>query len=108
VKTGGRLLVGEGYWRQDPPAEYLGATPFEEKHLVDHAGNEAPTGWALVHSEVSTLQEWDTFESSFLSEAGARSAAEPGDDDARAELGHWRRWNDAYLRWGRDTLGSGF
>ncbi len=111
VKPGGRLLVGEGYWRQEPPQEYLHVTPFEGHHLADHASNEAlgaRTGWVLIHSEVSSLEEWDEFESSFLREAEARSAGVPEDEDARAELVHWRSWNEAYQRWGRDTLGFGF
>ncbi len=111
VRTGGRIMVGEGYWRREPPAEYLDATPFEKSHLLTHAENEdlgENCGWTLVRSEESSQDEWDLFESSFLTEAEKRFEANREDEEAFAVVQHWRTWNRTYLRWGRSTLGFGF
>ena len=111
VRTGARVMVGEGYWRREPPAPYLEATPFEKSHLLTHAENEGlgeRCGWAVVRSEESSQDEWDGFETSFLTEAEKRFEANREDEEAFAAVQHWREWNRTYLRWGRSTLGFGF
>ena len=41
VKTGGKVLVGEGHWMQKPEAAYLKALGAKAKEYTDHAGNVA-------------------------------------------------------------------
>jgi len=79
--------------------------------LRSHADNQAAAtqhGWTLVHEEVSSVDEWDAFETGFLRRAEEAHAAAPDDEQARAKLEHWTGWHAAYRRWGRDTLGFGF
>src|SRR5436189_291199 len=39
TKGGGYVLVGEGYWRQKPPADYLALLGGPESQFLDHRGN---------------------------------------------------------------------
>ena len=111
VSPGGRALLGVGFWKTAPPAPYLEATGFDPAELRGHDANAALAeqfGWAVVHAEVASTAEWDAFEGAFLADAekGARDA--PDGAAALARRDHWRSWNEAYRRWGRDTLGFGY
>lgn len=111
VRTGGRILVGEGFWEQPPNAGYLDATGFEAHDLRSHRENAAlGESWqlGLIHAEVSSAEEWVRFETAFLDAALERAASSAGDAEAVANLQHWQAWHDAYQRWGRDTLGFGY
>ncbi|MCA9296223.1 MAG: class I SAM-dependent methyltransferase [Phycisphaerales bacterium] len=111
VRTGGRLLIGEGYWRRPPEPAYLAATGLTADELRTHDDNIAAgkaAGLEPVHSEVSSAEEWDDFEDAFLRAAEHRHAEAPDDADAAAALRHWQTWNAAYHRWGRETMGFGF
>src|SRR5205814_2196515 len=39
TKCGGYVLIGEGFWRQKPPAEYLALLDGSEGEYLDHRGN---------------------------------------------------------------------
>ena len=111
VRAGGRLLVGEGVWQRDPPDAYLAATGMGRDDFGAPDGlapAAAATGWRLAHHEASSPEEWDVFEGAFLAGAEAAAQAAPDDADALARRDHWRGWNAAYRRWGRDTLGFVF
>ena len=69
MREEGRLLVGDGHWKRDPPTAYLEATRFQAGDLREHQANGAlgkAAGLTLIHSEVSSLEEWDHFETAFL------------------------------------------
>ena len=111
VRAGGRLLIGEGYWRQEPPPEYLRATGFERHHLLDHDANvelSEALGLRLAHAETSSVEEWEAFEGAFRDAAETALRAAPSDPMAQKDAAHWRRWFAAFERWGRATLGFGY
>lgn len=112
VREGGRVLIGEGYWKRGPPREYLEATGMSADDERSHEANGAlgdAFGWTLLHAETSSLEEWDHFESGHLRAAEASAKRATSDDtQAHEKLEHWRNWNTAYRLWGRDTLGFGF
>ena len=62
LRPGGLALVGDGYWRRTPAAEYLallGATPDE---MTDHAGNVAAAieeGFTPLYSCTASEDDWD-------------------------------------------------
>ena len=66
VRPGGRVLVGEGFWQVDPPAERLAVMPMRREEygsiadLVDLAQSH---GYRLLHLAEAGLDEWDDFES---------------------------------------------
>lgn len=92
VRPRGHLLIGEGYQKR-PLAEGYAAllgTPsgIERTHLENVQAIEA-MGWTCVHAITASEAEWDAFEWAFFRRKGQRA------------------WRDAYLRWGRDTMGFG-
>jgi ubiquinone/menaquinone biosynthesis C-methylase UbiE len=110
VRPGGQLLVGEGYWRKDPEPGYLTALGTTRAEFHDHAGNVAvgvEEGLVPLYSTVSSGDEWDRYEGLYLRAVERYTAEHPEDPDTPALRDHIRRWRDAYLRWGRDTLGFG-
>ncbi|MDA1017867.1 MAG: hypothetical protein O3A00_25845 [Planctomycetota bacterium] len=51
--------------------------------------------------------EWDDYEDQYAQNVEEFVRANEHDPDAEAMLQRIRPWRDAYLRWGRDTLGFG-
>ena len=110
VRPGGRILVGEGYWKREPHPDYLAVLGGIRDDLTDHTGNIAVgerEGLTLLHASESTLEEWDQFEGLYARTVEEYAAAYPEDADSAEMSTRITRWRDAYLRWGRDTLGFG-
>ncbi|MCB9897598.1 MAG: class I SAM-dependent methyltransferase [Planctomycetes bacterium] len=108
LRPGGLLLLGEGFWRRTPDPEYLAATGMHADELRAHAENVAvgeAAGLVPLAAVTSSEQAFDLFESAFWTEAETALARAPDDPAARARAEHVRRWRDAYLRWGRVTMG---
>jgi len=110
VVPGGLLLVAEGYIKQPAAPEYrkiLGDTSPDE---MTHAANVA-TGKQLglipVAAWTSGEDEWDDFEWSYQRIVEHHANSKPDDEDFELKLTQRREWMDAYLQWGRDTLGYG-
>jgi ubiquinone/menaquinone biosynthesis C-methylase UbiE len=108
VRPGGRVLLGEGFWRREPEPEYLAALGARRDEFRDHAGNVAlgaEAGLVPLYASVSNDDEWDHYEGLYC-RAVERFAFEHPDDPDRDEMQRSiRKWRDMYLRWGRTTLG---
>ncbi len=110
VGPGGRLLIGETYWKQPPAQEYLELIGDPVGTYRDHAGNISlaeELGLRALYAVVSNEDEWDHFEWSHQLELEQKVRQAPN-DPALAE--RWKRsrvWRDGYLRWGRTTMGFG-
>ena len=92
VEPGGRLLIADGYWRVPPDPEYLEASGMQAEELTElHAWHAhfAAHGLRLLHEECSSPDEFETFERVFWAQGGK----------------HWEAWSQAFLRWGKDTMG---
>lgn len=102
------MLLGDGYWKQEPAAEYLAALETTRDELQTHAGNVAvgvSLGLVPMYASVCNEDEWDRFEWLHMYE---RYAYRKPDDPGRpALIKRLYDWRDIYLRWGRDTLGFG-
>ncbi|MBC7853543.1 MAG: class I SAM-dependent methyltransferase [Pirellulaceae bacterium] len=106
----GLLLVGEGYWKCTPAAEYLAFLRMSSEDQTTHQGNKMAAvneGFDLVSCTECSQEEWDAYEDQYARNVEDFVIANPLDDDAQAMLRRIRRWREAYLRWGRDTLGFG-
>jgi len=109
TRPGGQILVGEPYWRQPPAAEYLAASGLEAGAFnPSHAANVADAvaaGLQPLYALPSSETDWDRYEGLQWWAAERYAATHGGDPDVPELLARVHRDRDAFLRWGRDTLG---
>jgi SAM-dependent methyltransferase len=110
VQPGGEVLLGEGYWRQAPGADYLealGGASADE--LPDYPGlmrAAEETGLTPIYSSVASEADWDRYEWRVILNAERWAAAHPGDPGAdvlRERAGRARE--RMTMQGGRETLG---
>ena len=110
IAPGGQILIGEGYLKQPASPEYrelLGESVPDE---MTHAANVAcgqKLGLIAQAAWTSSLEEWDDFEWGYQRIVEREAAANAEDAVLQKRLTQRREWMDAYLRWGRNTLGFG-
>lgn len=111
VKKGGYVLIGEGYWKQQPSKEYLEALGgAEESEFRSHSENVMlgeKVGLIPVWSYTTNDDEWDEYEWLYAMSIENYCYENPDDPDKDAMLQKIRTWKSTYLKWGRDTLGFG-
>jgi SAM-dependent methyltransferase len=110
TRPGGYVLVGDGYWIKPPAAEYLARLEAAPDEFHDHQGNVQAgidAGLIPLHAVVASADEWDEYEWKYSRSIERYALEQPTDPDVPAMLERIRLWRDAYLRWGRDTLGFG-
>lgn len=108
VVPGGWVIVGEPYWLQEPPEEYLQVLGQGKEVFGTHAGNvevAEQRGLDLVHTLVSNKDDWDRYEGLQWYAAAEYARWHPDDPDVPELVGRVAREKAAFLRWGRDTLG---
>jgi len=102
------IVVGEPYWRQEPPAEYLEAIEEERGNYGTHYEN-VEVGLELelemVYTLVSNQDDWDIYEGLQWYAAQQWVSEHPDDPDVGELLKKVRKNKEAYLRWGREVLG---
>jgi hypothetical protein len=110
VCPGGYLLIGDGYWKQEPNSAYLQAlqtTPDELMTHADNVGTGVALGFVPLYAAVCNDDEWDCYEWLHLHNIERYARRMPDDPDVPALLERIRSWRNVYLRWGRETLGFG-
>ena len=110
VRPGGYILIGDGYWKQEPDPTYLEALQTSRSELQMHAENVTAgvrLGVTPLYAAVCNDDEWDRYEWLHLRNIERYARENPGDPDVPALLERIHSWRDIYLRWGRDTLGFG-
>lgn len=111
LREGGVALFGDGYWQRTPDPAYLAALGATEDELASHAGNAQlarGAGFRVLATTTASLDEWDDYEGRYAAAMERYVAAHPDDPDAPTMAKRIRDWHDAYLRYGRETLGFGF
>ena len=111
VRPGGLVLYGEGYWRQEPTAEYRAALEPSRDDLADYAGTlrrGEELGLTPEYAVTASVDDCDRYEWSW-SRNGERYAAEHPDEPGVGEFLEWiragrRRYTELG---GRETLGFG-
>src|SRR3954453_14092940 len=111
VTPGGKLLFGEGYWREEPNAEYLVSLGAAREELRDYQGTiEAANdvGLELRRAVTSSVEDWDSYEASWA-ENGERWADAHPDEPTVQDLRDWIAAGRERYRelGGRETLGFG-
>ncbi len=102
------IVVGEPYWRREPEREYLEAIESARDDFGTHdqnaqAGREF--GLELVYTLVSSQDDWDRYEGLQWFAAEAWASDHLDDPDVETVLKRVREGKNAYLKWGRETLG---
>jgi cyclopropane fatty-acyl-phospholipid synthase-like methyltransferase len=108
VAPGGHVVVGEGFWQQEPAQAYLDGFGGSRDELTTHADNVAAAldeGLIPLYAAVSSPDDWDRYEGHYARNVELWAARHPDDPDTPAMLDRIRRWRDGYLRWGRSTMG---
>lgn len=101
-------MIGEGFWRRAPEAEYLAVLGASRDELHDLDGTLAvlrDAGFDVVRTLVSSQADFDRYEDRYAANLERFVGAHPDDPHAAGFAERIRAWRAAYLRWGRDTLG---
>ena len=107
TRPGGCVVLGEGYWRQDPAQAYLDTLGCD---AGEHVGLAATLESGHTHLDLEwwitcTQEQLDAYERRYLGNLLAWGRAHPKEPEASSLVDGARTWRDAHLRWGRDTLG---
>jgi hypothetical protein len=108
VRSGGLVLVGEPHWKHEPDPDYLafsGRTAEEFSTLAGNVEAGIAAGLTLEYAMPSRDDEFDRYEFLQLHAAERYARTHPDDPDVPEILDRVRHANEAYRRWGRDTLG---
>ena len=108
TKPGGLVLAGEPFWLREPDREYLAVIECTRETFGTHEANVrcgVELGLTPLHAMVSNGDDWDRYEGLQWRAAETWVDANPNDPDRDEVLAQCRRYRDAYLRSGRDTLG---
>jgi len=106
--SGGWVVVGEPYWRQEPAAAHLEAIGEDRSTYGTHYENVEvgqKLGLELVYTLVSTQDDWDKYEGLQWYAATAWASEHPEDPDVEELLKRVHEGRENYLRWGRETFG---
>ncbi|MBD3348990.1 MAG: methyltransferase domain-containing protein [Candidatus Eisenbacteria bacterium] len=108
VASGGWVVVGEPFWLRAPEDEYLKVSGFGQESFATHAVNAAAgeeRGLELVHTLVSSKDDWDRYEGLQWYAASEYARDHPEDPDVSEIVDRVAKDRSLYLRWGRDTVG---
>ena len=108
VKPGGYMLLGEGYWKKEPEQAYLDAFGGSRDELLSFGGNvdcALTQGLSPVWSAVSSERDGDHYEGLYRFAMSRFLTENPDDPEAETFRQRSETWYNAYLRWGRETMG---
>jgi len=108
AEPGGWIVDGEPFWQRDPTAEYLELAGVSKDDFGTHASNVEEAegmGLELVHTLVSSRDDWDKYEGLQWHAAAEYARTHPDDPDLPEITERVAKAKKAYLRWGRETLG---
>lgn len=110
VKPGGLILIADGYMKQPASTEYRRLLGDSMPDSMTHARNVAiviECGLVPMSAWTSSEDEWDNFEWGYQRIVERQAAECPDDSQLADKLKRRRVWMEAYLQYGRNTLGYG-
>jgi SAM-dependent methyltransferase len=108
VKPGGWVIVGEPFWQKEPSRDYLEASGIGREDFGSHYSNAEAgerLGLDLLHTIVSSSDDWDRYEGLQWYATSEYARANPDDPDLTELVEGVEKAKATYLRWGRDALG---
>ena len=100
--------MGEPYWLQEPSDDYLKVSGVAREDFGSHSSNAEAgerRGTELVHTIVSSKDDWDRYEGLQWFATAEYARTHPDDPDLAEVVDRVSKARTVYLRWGRDTLG---
>ncbi len=110
LARGGLLILGEAHWRRPPDPAYLAILGGGPDEISDHRGTAAlaqSAGFDLLASMTASDEEWDWYEGYYCRNRLDWARRYPAEALAADLAARARSWHEAYLTWGRTTLGFG-
>jgi SAM-dependent methyltransferase len=111
VAPGGVLFFGSGYWQRPPTDEEaagLGATPDELPDLAGLVDRAIAAGFRPLDTQTASEDEWNAFESGYLSDWEEWLVRNPGAPDAEEVRAAADRHRTGWLRGYRNVLGFAY
>jgi SAM-dependent methyltransferase len=108
VRPGGKVLVGEPFWKRTPDPAYLEWSKLRADEYGSHEANvEAGVAEGLVpwFALTSSDADWDRYETLQWRATARYATAQPDDPNLPELLERVARARTEFLRWGRDTMG---
>jgi SAM-dependent methyltransferase len=110
IRPGGLVLIGEPFWREEPPEEAVAAFGFGREDYVSLARTAArleEAGLELLEMVLADEDSWDRYEAPQWRAISDWLAANPG-HEMYGEMREFVETNrSVYLAWGRRYLGWG-
>lgn len=104
LAPGGRVLVGDGFWMQEPSPEAVEMLG-EFTDLRATVDRVVADGWTPVHGHVSTRDELDDYEWSWTGSLASWALDNPADPDSAEALAASTVHRDEWLGVYRDAFG---
>ena len=108
VLPNGWAIFGQSYWKQTPEPEYLavfGGSEDEMSSLEETKQHAKDAAWNIVATSESSPEDWDDYELAYSGAMTRWLQSRPNDDDVLAFRDRIEKWQDAYQRWGKHTMG---
>ncbi|MFT7583099.1 MAG: ubiquinone/menaquinone biosynthesis C-methylase UbiE [Myxococcota bacterium] len=110
VRSGGLVLLGERFWKGKPNYDLCNVMGVGEDYYLSHSENVSVAereSFTPLYIGAAARDEIDHYEGMQLLAIERFLRANPGDQNANAFRERARVWRDAYLNWGRKSLGFG-
>lgn len=98
IRSWAEMLLGVEGWR----GQFCAG-----RHVTYNCSLAVEQGYDLITCSECSLEEWDAYEDQYSRNVEDYVRANPRDPDAESIPPRIRSWREAFLRWGRDTLGFG-
>ena len=108
LRPRGSLLFGHGYWRREPDPEYLAAIGGTRNELGTHEENLIAirsAGYGVDHGVETSQEAFERYEETYAANVRGFLRTNPDDPDVPAMKERIDRWQAAYQKWGRETMG---
>ncbi|MFN8671136.1 MAG: class I SAM-dependent methyltransferase [Candidatus Sericytochromatia bacterium] len=110
LKTGGKLLIGQGYWKKEPETKYLENTGINKNELLKYHENieiAQKYNFSYLYSITASEDEFDNFEGLFnmAIKDYCFENKEVNSDEKVVFLERITKWNNNYVKYGRETMG---